>query len=442
MQAENSYKYIWKISYPIILGGVAQTVINVTDTAFMGRVSEVAIGASAIAALFYVTFYILGFGFSIGAQILIARLDGEKNHIQIGKVFSHTLYFLLMLATVVFVFLKWFSPAVLNYFVSSKAVLQASLDYIDYRAWGIFFAFIGLAIRSFFVGISNTRIVIYTTLISAISNIILNYIFVFGNESIEPMGIGGSALASSLSEVLATLFAIFYVYRKKGIEIYKLFPFSKLNTTTVKQILNMAVPIMFQSFIALFSWFVFFMIVEQMGERPLAISNLVRNVYMVLMIPLMGFGSATNTLVSNAIGQGYSKPKVFQLINKIMFFSFALTLAITLLNMLMPELVLSIFTNDAELIKQTIPSLWIISGSIQLFALTNVLLCSVSGTGNTVASLVIEVITILFYLFATYLMAVKWKYSIEWVWSVEYVYFGFMGALSFVYLRYGKWSKG
>lgn len=441
MQAQNSYKYIWKISYPIILGGIAQTVINVTDTAFMGRVSEVAIGASAIAALYYVTFYILGFGFSIGAQILIARLDGEKKYFQIGKVFSHTLYFLLLLATVVFIFLKIFSPTILSFFVSSKAILAATIDYIDYRAWGIFFAFIGLAIRSFFIGISNTKIVIYTTLISAISNIFLNYIFVFGTDSIEPMGIGGAALGSSISEVLATLFAIVYMAKKKGIKIYTLYPFCKINTDTVKQILKMAIPIMFQSFIALFSWFVFFMIIEQIGERPLAISNLVRNVYMILMIPLMGFSSATNTLVSNAIGQGYNKKSVLKLINKIMMLSFAFTLAITLINMLMPSTVLSVFTNDPELIAQTIPSLWVIAGSIQMFAFANVLLSSVAGTGNTLASLVIEIITISFYLFATYLMAVKWQFSLEWVWSVEYIYFGFMGTLSFLYLKYGKWSR-
>ena len=79
MFKDKAYHHIWNISYPIILGGVAQTIINVTDSAFLGRVSEVALGASAIAGLLYVTFMMLGYGFGVGVQIIIARLNGEKS---------------------------------------------------------------------------------------------------------------------------------------------------------------------------------------------------------------------------------------------------------------------------------------------------------------------------------------------------------------------------
>jgi len=79
MENSFSYKQIWKISYPLILGGVAQTIINISDTIFLGRLNEIALGASAIAGLYYVTFFMLGVGFSIGTQIIIARINGEKN---------------------------------------------------------------------------------------------------------------------------------------------------------------------------------------------------------------------------------------------------------------------------------------------------------------------------------------------------------------------------
>ena len=66
-----TYKKIWIIAYPIILGTIAQNIINVTDTAFLGRVGEVALGASAIAGVFYLTLVTLGWGFGIGLQILL-----------------------------------------------------------------------------------------------------------------------------------------------------------------------------------------------------------------------------------------------------------------------------------------------------------------------------------------------------------------------------------
>ncbi|MBL0049454.1 MAG: MATE family efflux transporter [Bacteroidetes bacterium] len=434
MQQVVTYRNIWKISYPIILGGIAQTVVNVTDTAFLGRVSEVALGASAIAGLFYVTVFMLGLGFSIGTQIIVARYDGEKNFKEIGKVLDHSIYFMLPLAVFLFVSLKMLSPWLLSYFVKSPEVLASSIIYIDNRCWGILFAFVGLCIRSFYIGISNTRIVIYSTLISAISNFILNYILVFGKFGFAPMGIAGSALASSISEVISLLFVIGYTYVTMNLEKYNLFGFAKFDGARIKSIFTVAAPSMFQTFFAVWSWFVFFLIVEKMGERPLAISNLIRNMYMILMIPLVGFSSATNTLVSNLIGQG-RQSEVFLMIKKIAFLSFAFTLALTLLNLLNPRIALSVFTNDSNLIEATLGSLYVICGSLLLFSVTAVLLSSVSGSGNTMASLIIETLTIAFYLLATWFAVQLMHWPIELVWCVEYVYFAFMGMLSVWYLK-------
>lgn len=434
MQQSITYKSIWNISYPIILGGVAQTIVNVTDTAFLGRVSEVALGASAIAGLFYVTVFMLGLGFSIGTQIIIARFDGENNHREIGRVLDHSIYFMLPLALVLFLFLKLVSPWLLTYFVKSPEVLQSSIVYIDNRSWGIFFSFLGLSIRSFFIGISSTRIIIYSTLVSAISNFILNYIFVFGKFGFAPMGIAGSAMASSISEIAYLLFIVAYTFSTVDRKKYGLFNFSKLSAERIRHIFVVAAPSIFQTFIAVWSWFVFFLIVEKMGERPLAISNLIRNIYMILMIPLMGFSSATNTLVSNLIGQGRSN-ELKILIKKIVVLCFVTTLALTLLNLIQPHFTLSIFTNDGNLIEATLGSLYVISGSLLLFSITSVLLSSVSGSGNTLASLIIEVLTIVFYLIASWYVVKVLQLRIELVWCVEYVYFVLMGCLSLVYLR-------
>jgi len=434
MQAAITYRSIWKISYPIILGGIAQTIVNVTDTAFLGRVSEVALGASAIAGLFYVTVFMLGLGFSIGTQIIVARFDGEKKYKEIGSVLDHSLYFMIPLALLLFLFLKLLTPWLLSYFVKSPEVLASSIIYIDNRCWGILFAFAGLCIRSFYIGISNTRIVIYSTLISASTNFVLNYVFVFGKFGFAPMGIAGSAMASSISEVISLLFVIAYTYFTIDFKKYQLFKFARLNMERIRSIFVVAAPSMFQTFIAVWSWFVFFLIVEKMGERPLAISNLIRNIYMILMIPLTGFSSATNTLVSNVIGQGRVK-EVFNLVKKISILCFLITLGITLINLINPKITLGIFTNDAELIEATLGSLYVICGSLLLFSITSVLLSAVSGSGNTMASLIIESITIAFYLAATWFVAQVLHLRIELVWCVEYVYFIFMGLLSYWYLN-------
>ena len=104
-----SNREIWQIAGPIMLSLLAQNIVGVTDTAFLGRVGEVELGASAIGGVFYLILYMIGFGFTTGVQILVARRYGEKKYTAIGRIFDNSFYFvgatsLLVTATI---FLLW-----------------------------------------------------------------------------------------------------------------------------------------------------------------------------------------------------------------------------------------------------------------------------------------------------------------------------------------------
>ena len=79
-----TYNRIWQVAYPIILGSIAQNILNFTDTVFLGRLGEIALGAGAIGGLFYLAVIMLGLGFGTGAQIIIARRLGEGRFSDIG----------------------------------------------------------------------------------------------------------------------------------------------------------------------------------------------------------------------------------------------------------------------------------------------------------------------------------------------------------------------
>ena len=68
---------IWKVAYPILISLIMEQLIGMTDTAFMGRVGEVELGASAIAGVYYLAIFMLGFGFSIGSQI---SMSSSRTH--------------------------------------------------------------------------------------------------------------------------------------------------------------------------------------------------------------------------------------------------------------------------------------------------------------------------------------------------------------------------
>ncbi len=438
--ATPSSRTIWDIAWPIMLSLVAQNIVNVTDTAFLGRVGEVELGASAIGGLLYTTLFMVGFGFTTGVQILIARRNGEKNYLAIGRIFDNSFYFLGITTIAITFLVFFFGPDLLKPFMSSEAVFEASSTYLVYRILGLFFASAGLLFRSFYTGITFTKYLSISSAIMAGVNVVLDYVLIFGHWGFPVMGIKGAAIASAISEVCALLFFILITWRNTRLKQYVLFKLVKPDLQIIKSTLGISGFVMLQFVISLGSWFVFFMFIEKMGERSLAVSNIIRSLYLLLMIPGWALCSVTSTLVSNALGEG--KPhQVMPIIMKILKFSVALMIVTVSLAAFFPRQAIAIYTNDLSLIEATVPSYYIILGALFLFAVMSVLFNGVLGTANTKYALGIELITLFFYLLFTWLIAVKLQMKIEYVWTAEYVYGSLIGLLSFWYLLRGNWQK-
>lgn len=180
MHTKYTNREIWKVAYPILISLIMEQLTGMTDTAFMGRVGEVELGASAIAGVYYLAIFMLGFGFSIGSQILIARRNGEGNFRMIGPIFYQGIYFLLVMALVMFTLSRLFSPWILSHVVASPRVCEAAVSYINWRVFGFFFSFVAIMFRAFFVGTTQTKTLTLNSIVMVMSNVVFNYILVFG----------------------------------------------------------------------------------------------------------------------------------------------------------------------------------------------------------------------------------------------------------------------
>ena len=136
-----TYRNIWLINFPVMMSILIEQLINITDAIFLGHVGEIELGASALAGIWYLAIYMLGFGFSLGLQVVIARRNGERNYPETGKTFFQGLLFLSGLAILLCTVSKIFSPIVLGRLIASEEVYAAVIDYLDWRIWGLLFSF-------------------------------------------------------------------------------------------------------------------------------------------------------------------------------------------------------------------------------------------------------------------------------------------------------------
>ena len=439
MKTQITNKEIWRIAVPIMLGNLAQTIINFTDTAFLGHLGVIELGASMLAGLFYFVFTTIATGFAIGIQIIIARRFGEGNKERVGVIFEHGSLFVLILGTILFSVLYFFSESLLAWLIDSPNIYASALDYIKYRQFGIIFVCFNFLYRGLYVGISNTKVITYSTIIMAIVNILLDYCLIFGKLGFPEMGIGGAALASFCAEVSAFIFFTTYSYITLKDKEFGMFKMHKLESELMGRILKIATPTMVQKLFSFGVWFVFFILIEKMGETATGISSIVRSIYMILITPCFAFATTTNTLVSRTIGAGHPE-QVFDTINKIIKNCIICTIPILLIIIIFPVQVARIYTDDINFAQLVVPSIYVICLGTILQGVGNGYFEAVSGTGNTSAALYLEsTILVVYIIFIAIMTHITDK--VQWVWTAEILYGGLLAIVCYLYMKFANWNK-
>lgn len=439
MQTQYTYKQIWLIAYPILISLLMEQLIGMTDTAFLGRVGEIELGASAIAGVFYMVIFMVAFGFSIGAQILIARRNGEEQYREIGNLFYQGIYFQIGVAAVMFILSYLFSPVILKRIVTSEHIYQAATSYLHWRVFGAFFSFCAVMFRAFFLGTTQTKTLTLNSIVMVLSNVVFNYILIFGKLGLPALGIAGAAIGSSLAEGVSLLFFILYTRNRIDCGKYGLDRIPAFNPTVLKRMLGVSFWTMVQNFISLSTWFLFFLYVEHLGERALAVTNIIRNVSGILFMVLMAFASTCGSLVSNLIGAGHSEC-VAGTIRQHVRISYLFVLPLALLFVLFPKLILGIYTDMPDLQQASVESLWVMCTAYLFLVPANVYFQAVSGTGNTRTALVLELSTLVIYVaYITYIIFYL-RLDVALCWTSEIVYSTFIFAFCWFYMKHGNWQ--
>lgn len=433
-------KEIWRVTYPIFLGLLAQNVINVTDTAFLGRVGEVALGAAAMGGLLYICVYTIAFGFSVGSQILIARRNGEGNYRSVGPIMWQGTAFSFGMAVCLLILMYFSAAPLIRLLITSDSIYGATYEFFTWRIWGFLFAFVNVMFRGLYIGITRTKVLTMNAVVMALVNVVLDYALVFGELGLPEMGVRGAALASVIAEASSLLFFLLYTYYKVDLKKYGLNRFGQFDLSMVLRILRISCFTMVQYFLAMAIWFVFFMALERLGQRQLAVANIVRSVYVVLLIPVQALSTTANTLVSNLIGAGGSSG-VVTLLHKISRMSFLIMVVCVGLCVAFPGSILSVYTNEEALLVESVSALYVVCGAMLIASLANVYFTGISGTGNTQAALVLEIFVQVFYALYIIVVGMVIQAPVDVCFTTEVIYYVLMLGSSLIYLKKAKWQN-
>ncbi|MGB5024897.1 MAG: MATE family efflux transporter, partial [Saprospiraceae bacterium] len=434
-------KHVFRLSLPMMIGSAAQNIIALTDSLFLYYYDVHDFAAAGFVSVFYLVVAAIAFGFSKGGQILIARKFGEKNYDFVRKYFYAILIYELLLGVIVFSLLYFAARPILSVFVQSEVILNKSILFLDQRIIGLIFAYVGLALVSLYIGIKRPKFILIDTVILCSLNIVLGYLLVFGKHGFPEMGIAGAGLASAISEIVAFVVFLSYMIFDKELHKFQLWKIPHFEFSWIKTINSISFTILLQSLLAIGSWFLFFSFIEKLGERQLAISNLLRIAYLVLAIPCWGYSTGINTLVSNTIGKKRHQ-RVLKLVFHSSMVAFATTAAISIPFLLFPLTFMAplLGHHDISLIQDAVPYFRILLCILLVYSITTMYCNGVSGTGETLKGLTIQAIACATYLTIAFFAVKDPVNGLALAWSAEIAYWLIQGFLSYRVITSGHWN--
>jgi Na+-driven multidrug efflux pump len=232
---------------------------------------------------------------------------------------------------------------------------------------------------------------------------------------------------------------IFLIIHYKGInKAFSLFKRWETNWNTMRLIVVQSMPLILQFTISIISWEYFYILIEHHGERALAVSNTMRNIFGVSGIFAWAFAATANTMVSNIIGQNRNDD-VLPLITRSALISTLFSVPGLVWLNVMPEWFLSFYNQGDGFVEYGVPVVRIVSAALFIMAFSTVWLNSVTGTGNTVVNLTIEGVAIVLYCVYVYVVLEYLNLSIAWGWVSELVYWASMFSMAFWYLKSNRW---
>lgn len=424
---------------PISLALLVPQINFITNNIFLGGLGELELACAGITGVYYLIFAVIGNGLNNGLQALIARRAGQNLPKEIGRLFFHGIWITLVIAFIGILLTYTLAPMILRATIHNTRVAEMAIDFLLIRVWGLPFLYLYIMRNALLVGTNQTRFLVWGTLAEATVNIVLDYALIYGHFGLPAIGFNGAAIASIIAEG-AGLLVIYFVIHLKGLHRqFSFFEKPLLQPGMFRLILVQSSPLILQFAISIISWEYFYILVEHHGARSLAISNIMRNIFGVAGIFSWSFAATTNTMVSNLIGQGRTE-EVMPLIVRISKMSLGFSAIIVVLLNLFPAVLLSFFGQEEIFIAEALPVMRVVSLALLMMSFSVVWLNAVTGSGNTVVNLTIEMVTILLYSVYVYITLEYLDLPITWGWMSEWVYWMSMFTMAFFYLRSGKWK--
>ncbi len=431
---------VWRLAGPVVIGMVSQTLLNVVDTAMVGRLGAVALAAAGLGGV--VSWGIIGSigELYIGTQAISARRYGEKRKREAGKTLDNALLIALVAGVITSVLINYLVGRFFFVFSEDPAVVAQGRGYVTFRLLGALPYMIIMAHRGFFNGIGETQLHMRVAILINALNVGFNYVFIFGHFGAPAMGTAGAGLASALGTFCGMVFFLVISMVYRGRNDYGYYATANIQRSILGRLLQLSGLSAMRVFLAMMGFSAFSAIVARLGTVEMAATNVVLTIISMSFLPGAGFGIASASLIGQKLGEGDpdgAEEYGWEAVRLGVLVMGAFGLAF----LLFPELLMRFFTQDPRVIEAGKLALRLM-GVVQVFdAVGMVLGGSLEGAGMNRFVMLAEIsVNWLVFLPATYLFAFVFGWGLTGAWSALGIYILLVGGMYVRKFAGGSWK--
>ena len=427
-------RLVRKLAIPASIGTLFQTLYNIVDTFYAGKISPEAL--SALSKSFPVYFIIIAasIGVTVAGTSLIGNSIGEKDENKVLNYFTHIIFFGIIISIFITIFGLNYSEKIFYIMGSTKEVSQFGLQYTDIIFYGSIIFILVVALNSLLHAEGDTKTYRNVLILSFFLNIILNPILIFGFLFIPPMGVKGIGIATLISQLLSLIIVLKKVLSNSRVKVlHKEFFLPKF--LYFKNIFFQSMPIFISICAYSIASAIIFIYVGQEGEFATAGYGAASRFEQVLFLPVLGINTAIISIISQNYGAmnfNRIRETYFTAIKYALFIMVLAAIAVFLL----ADIVTSVFSNNSEVIdygKRYLRISAFVLPAYPLFFISNGFFMALKKSENAMISNMIRNLVLpvsVFYL-AKYLTAdfntffwlwvvFNWSYSLMYLLVVLY----------------------
>ncbi len=348
-----------KMSLPIMLSMLIQSLYNITDSFFVSQISEKALRATSLSYPIQIVIIGFGVGTGVGVNSFISRsLGSNKNH-RANEGAMHGLI-LVFVSWILFLFFRVaLLERFLDFFTSDPIVKAMGIEYLGLITTFSCFSILQITIEKTIQGTGNMVLPMIIQGMGAIINIILDPIMIFGLFGFPAMGIRGAAIATLIGQGLGALFGLIVLFSNKtSLKIdFKKFKYS---SQIVKDIYAVGFPSIIMQSVTAFVTLILNLIVVNHSELAVSVLGIYFKLESFILLPVFGLSQGVLPLIGFNYG-AKQKERVNETYHYGMILALVLMGMGTVLFQIFPRQLMGIFTDNQEMIEMGVYTLRIVS---------------------------------------------------------------------------------